>query len=241
MSKPRKSYYWWIIGKVLYALVGLAILVMTLFLVWRVFFSGALPEEAEILTPNTVLKSAYDTHGNDLKIFTQEQSTHTRDDHNYGYFAVPRFVFIPEANQVQVVFRYNNSTLKAVQQDYGLAEVPAKGEEIFDVSLVQIDDLTPEDESDNVDGSNTLAKQRITPTSRTVTSTALYTYFIYVFDCVAVTDSTVVVYFDIYYEEDIDYQNEAYGTLRLYHRDSARIDVALTSDDKKALNAFVIE
>ena len=237
MAKPRKSYFWWIFGKVLYGLLGLGILVMVLFLLWRVYFSGALPDEMERLSPNGKIAAVYLEKG-ELLLQTQEQSTHTRGENNYGYFAVPRFVFIPEADQVQVVFRYNNSTLEATQKDFELDALPPRGEEIFDVTLLQITDLTPEDPTDNVDGSPGLGEARIAPTSVTVTTTSLYTYFLYTFDNVTVTDDTFVIYFDIYYKGALDYTAAPYGSLRLYHKDAEWLTVKLSGKDKRALESF---
>ncbi len=238
MAKPRKSYYLWIAGKLLYGLFGLAILLMVLFLLWRVYFSDNIPKEMKGLSPNATLAGAYAEKGEGLLLQTQEQATVTKGTHNYGYFAVPQFVFIPEAEQVQVLFRYNNSTLEATKEDFNLAEEPPRGTEIYDASLLQITDLTPEDKTDNADGSETLGEVRIKPTSHTVTTTSLYTYFLYTFDGVTVTDDTIVVYFDIYYGDTIDYGATPYGTLRLYHEESAWLDVELTSADKKALKNY---
>ena len=235
MAKPRKSFYLWVTGKVLYFLLGFGIFLMTAFLFWRIYFSGLLPKEMKGVQANDTLKAVYATVGDDLKLMTQEQSTHTRTENNYGYFAVPRFVFIPEAEQVQVIFRYNNSTLKYTEQKYNLAERPPKGEEIFDVSLVSVYDMTPDDPSDNVDGSDTLGKTRVAPTSYTVTTTALYTYFCYTFDGVTVEPETITVFFDIYYKGDIDYGKTAYGTLRLYHHEEVWQEVGLTARDRRAL------
>lgn len=238
MSKPRKSYYFWIAGKVLYGLVALGIFLMVVYLLWRIYFSDNIPKELESLAPNAVLTETYAEHGEGMRLQTQEQGTITRSEQNYGYFAVPQFVFIPEANQVQVLFRYNNSTLKATAKDFGLAEQPPRGEIVYDVSLLQIKDLTPEDLSDNKDGSDTLGEHRIMPSAHTVKTTALYTFILYTFDNVTVTDDTLVIYFDIYYEGAVDYGAKAYGTLRLYHSESEWLDVKLTKDDIAALEAY---
>ena len=235
MAKPRKSFYLWIAGRALYWLLGFGIFLMTAFLFWRIYFSGLLPREMKGLSANESIKAAYATYGEDLRLLTQEQNTHTRTDENYGYFSVPRFVFIPEAKQVQVVFCYNNSTLKYTAEKYDLDARPPRGEEIFDVSLVEISDLTPEDKSDNADGSEALAKTRIAPTSYTVTTTALYTYFCYTFDGVTVEPDTVAVFFDIYYEDDIDYSKTAYGTLRLYHHEEPWQTVRMKARDRRLL------
>ena len=238
MSKPRKSYYFWIAGKVLYGLLALGIFVMVVYLLWRIYFSDNIPKELEGLSPNAVLAETYAEHGEGMRLQTQEQGTITRSEQNYGYFAVPQFVYIPEANQVQVLFRYNNSTLKATAKDFGLAEQPPKGEIVYDVSLLQIKDLTPDDPSDNKDGSAALDEQRIMPTSHKIQTTKLYTFILYTFDNVTVTDDTLVLYFDVYYEGAVDYKATAYGTLRLYHNESEWIDVELKKEDKKALEAY---
>lgn len=238
MARPRKSYYLWIAGKVLGGLLMLGIFAMIFFLLWRVFFSGKIPKEVKGLSPNAVLAETYAERGKDMILQTQEQGTMTRGDANYGYFGVPQFVFIPEAAQVQVLFRYNNSTLEATARDFSLPEVPLRGEEIFDVTLLAVKDLTPEDKSDNHDGSETLGKERIKPTSHTVTTTWLYTYILYTFDNVTVTDDTITVFFDIYYKGAVDYEKTPYGSLRLYHEESVWVPVDLTRADKKALEGY---
>ena len=236
MARPRKSYYWWIAGKILYGLLGLAIFVMVAFLLWRVYFSGKIPKEVKGVVSNERLVALYAEKGEDIELLTQEQATVTKGEENYGYFSVPQFVYIPEISQVQVLFRYNNSTLKYTQRDFELAERPARGTEVFDVSLVTITDQTPDDPTDNKDGSESLAKTRTAPTSHTVTTTALYTYFVYTFDDVTVKDDTLVLYFDIYYGEAVDYEATPYGTLRLYHFESEWLSRKLTKDEAKALS-----
>jgi len=238
MSKPRKSYYFWIAGKVLYGLLALGIFLMVVYLLWRIYFSDNIPKELEGLSPNAVLADTYETYGDDMRLQTQEHINITRNEHNYGYFAVPQFVFIPEANQVQVLLRYNNSTLKATAKDFGLSEVPLRGEIVYDVSLLQIKDLTPEDLSDNKDGSDTLGEQRIKPAAHTIKTTKLYTFILYTFDNVTVTDDTLVIYLDVYYGGAVDYEAKTYGTLRLYHNESEWLDVKLEKSDKKALERY---
>ena len=106
------------------------------------------------------------------------------------------------------------------------------------MSLLQIKDLTPDDLSDNKDGSAALGEQRIMPSAHTIETTALYTFILYTFDNVTVTDDTLVIFFDVYYEGAVDYEAKAYGTLRLYHSESDWVDVKLTNDDIAALEAY---
>lgn len=240
MSRPpRASYALHVIGKVAKALCTLVIFVICTVLLWRVFLSGRLPKQMKAVEPNAALRGAFDACGGELSAFTQEQSSTTRGERNYGYFSVQRSVIFPEAGQVQLVFRYNNSTLKATAEDYGLTEAPEKGVEVYDITLLLLRDLTPEDKSDNTDGSETIAQVRIFPTSRTVTTTALYTYFLYTFDGITLDDVSVL-YLDVYFPNGapVDYTAEPYGTLRIYHEESARVDVKLSGKEKAAIEAF---
>ena len=241
-AKPR-NYYMWIGGLFLRALFGLLILAVCAFLLWRVFFSARVPSDLKKIAPNATLKAAYDVHGEELTLFTQEQPSVTKSEQSYGYFGVPRFVFIQEANQVQLVFRYNNSTLKAVQNDLGLATTPPRGELIFDVTLLALTDTTPEISEDNTDTSETVAKTRIYASAAPrVETTLLYTYFYYVFDGVAVTDHTLAIYLDVYagayFGQAPDYTQAPMGTLRLYHRDAERLAVELSRREWRSIAEF---
>ena len=235
MGAPRKSFKLWVLGGVLRALCGLLILAIVLFWVWRVGFSRILPKEMKRLDVNDTLQTAYAEAG-DLFMFTQKQATITKvDGYNYGYFGVPRFVFIPAASEVQVVLRYNNSTLKNVQNDLGLSEPLPRGEVVFDVTVVIVRDLTPDDTTDNEDGNENIEQTRVAPTDVKVDTTALYTYFLYTFDGVDTGEDVLAVYLDVYY--GTDYSERALGTLRLYHYQTERQTVRLTRKERRMLTA----
>ena len=102
-----------IVGAVLVASVLTVVL-------WRVIDSNIDPKSMNTMIANDIVCSEYEEHGN-LTVIRQNQSKFTRGDNNYGYFAVTRALFIKEANQLQVVFRYNNSTLKHTKEDYNLS------------------------------------------------------------------------------------------------------------------------
>ena len=235
MARPRKSYYWWIVGKVLYGLLGLGIFVMVAFLLWRILFSGGIPKELDRLSPNDKLIEVFDAKGESLVLRTQEHEIFTRGEANNGYFSAPRLVYIPESGQRQVLLRYNNSTLKATKKDFGLESQPPRGEIVYDVSLLGIRDLTPEDTTDNKDGSDTLGEVRLAPTSYQIETTSLYTFVLYTFDNVTLPEDMIVMYLDVYYGGAIDYESPAYGSIRVYHRDVPWIDLALTKEEIKSL------
>ncbi len=205
-------------------------------ILWRVFFSANMPKNIDALTPNASLREAYAAHGDEISLLYQDQASITRAEKNYGYFSVPECVFIPEANQVQVVFRYNNGTLTDLARDYGMAKAPDKSGEYFDVTLVRTRDLTPENADDNDDPA-TLEKERFwcDPTLTVRETTSLYTYYRYTFTGVSVEDVTAGVFVDIYYNADIDYHAEAYGTLCVYAKGEEWLEHGFTREDKRGL------
>jgi len=230
-----------IIGTVVKLTAVLLIFSVCGVLIWRMCSSGD-PESMNTLTPNEALCAAYEDNGGELTLRYQYQSTITRGENNAGYFSVTQYVFIPEAKQVQLVFRYNNSTLQYLARDYGLSEIPSKDGTYFDVTLVRTTDLTPENREDNINPA-TLEKTRYTPSAVYTTrdTSPLYTYYRYVFEGVELEELTLGVFADIYYVEDIDYEKEAYGRLCLYDDRSKWINRALSDADRAALESFVGE
>ena len=227
MSRPRKSYALWILGHVLRALFGLAILALVTFLVWRMAFSQKPPKQMRTLADNDVLSAAYEANGGKLTILTQGQVPYTQAaNKNYAYFNVDHCVFIKEADQVQLVLFYNDSTLERLQEELGLESCPPRGEEVFHVKLTQYVDVTP-------DGGETQTEAlEFTPTSAEFGTNSMYTFVRYVFDGVELEDvDNLVIYFDIYYGEE----SESRGTLRLYHRDSLTEERALNAKERKEI------
>lgn len=222
------------IGWVVKTLVGLFVFAVIAVLLWRIFFSANIPDTIDTLAVNEDILAAYEEHGEDIQLLYQDQGTVTRAEHNYGYFSVPKCTFIPEANQVQVVFRYNNSTLSHLATDYELGEIPSRDADLFDVTLVRTTDTTPDDKSDNTNA-ETLVKERFFPTDVKRETTSLYTYYLYVFEDVSVEELTAGMFVDIYYNGDIDYEKSAYGTLCIYAPDEEWLNRTLTGADKKAL------
>lgn len=200
---------------------------------WRLCSSGD-PEQVKYLINNPALQKAYDEHGNKLTLQYQMQDTITTAEYNRGYFSVTQYVFIPEACQVQLVFRYNNSTIKNLARDYGLSEIPDKSEELFDVTLVTTTDLTPNNREDN-DNTDALKMERYYPSTATRTETSLYTYYRFVFDDIEVTPETLFVFADIYYEGDLNYDKRPYGTLCLYDDESAWVSYKLSGKERRML------
>lgn len=220
-----------IIGFVLKSLFTLLILAVNALIIWRVAFSARIPDSVGTLHVNEALREAYEQTDGRLTAQYQNQLSTTYGEDNAGYFGVPEYFFLPEAKQVQVVFRYNNSTLKNLAKDYGLAETPAKSGEYFDVTLLKLTDLTPEDETDNEEESI-----RFVPTYVERDTTMLYTYYRFVFDGVEIDESAIChVYLDVYYLEDLDYEKEPYGALLLYDQLHEWLSFDLSRADWQAL------
>lgn len=214
----------------------LFVLFVNALLVWRIFFSTVIPKSVGTMLPNEALSAACEQYGADLTLRYQKQDEITSAKKNYGYFAVVQCVFIPEANQVQIVVRYNNSTLKHLALDYGLSEIPSKDLHLFDVTLIKTTDLTPDVADDDLTDTSTFSSTRYFPSESYVRDTTqLYTYYRYVFDGVEVDDLTIGVFADIYYVEDVDYEKPAYGTLCLCDSRSPWLPFEVSRADRKVL------
>ena len=213
--------------------ISLLLCIVCGIILWRVFSSGD-PDEVKYLMGNDALYEAYEKHGNDLVLQYQMQDTITTAEYNRGYFSVTQYVFIPEAKQVQLVFRYNNSTIKNVARDYGLETIPEKSEELFDLTLITTTDKTPENREDNANTEN-LVMERYYPTEFERTETSLYTYYRFVFDNVEITPDMLYVFADVYYMGDLNYEERPYGTLCLYDDASEWVAYKLSRTERKML------
>lgn len=231
-----------IVGGILRFLFTVLVLGVCAIIGWRVFFSTKIPEEVAPLVKNDRLSAAYSEHGDKLTLRYQDLATITRAEKNYGYFSVESCVFIPEAEQVQIIFRYNNSTIRHLTEDYSLPALPQKSEHLFDVTLVKATDLTPENKDDNLDP-NMIGTERILPSEIAPEQTyvsaesSLYTYYRYVFDGVTIEDVTDAFYVDIYYVNDLDYEADAYGTLCVYAWDEEWLAYRPSKADQAAMRS----
>ncbi len=230
----------WRITKIILKAVVIIIIVGTVgLLLWRLFSSGD-PSGMKTLKANDKLIEAYraaEAEGETLTMFTQPQPTNiTTAKHNYNYFSVSNVVFIPEAEQVQLTFRYNNSTIKHVKEDKGLAELPDRHDDLFDVTLWAVYDLTPDvvGDDDNVEYVRFYPTEELTEAD----TKNLYNYRKFVFDGVDMTSAEkplLTIYMDVYYIGEIDYEAEPYGILPLYQYVYPNEPYELTEADRKAL------
>ncbi len=233
-------------GKLLKFMFICIVATVCIFMLWRVFSTGT-PKSLKPLLPNEKLNTVYEQKGEDLYIFKQNYDDITRKGATAGYFAVPEAKFIPDANQAQIVFRYNNSTITSMAQDYKLDATPDRSEKLFDVSLVLFIDLTPENKEDNYKkGSDTVKEIRVTPILERSDKTKLYNFYRYVFDFDSAEEEVnlaeliqkgelIAVHTQFYYIGDLDYESDPYGALCIYDYRAKIKDVKLSGKDISAL------
>lgn len=228
------------------ALFTLLVVGVFVVLFWRMS-SSRVPRELLTLSPNEALLEAYEAHGDGLLKLTQEQNTITRNKENYGYFAVSSAVFLPKAEQLQLLIRYNDSTLKALQKDYGLDFLPEAESDWYDVTLVLAIDKTPDNKDDNLSADPACVELVRVKASELAAREhhGRHSYRKFIFDGVAFDEALLAVYADFYYIGDRAYEDEgfdvyadkAYGTLCLYAftEDAINQEAPLTEADRAAL------
>ena len=227
-----------IMGIIIKSLFSLFVFSVCALIIWRVFYSTKEPDGVKDLYVNESLAAAYAEYGDELELGYQNQLSLTYSESNAGYFGISQYVIIKQADQIQIVLRYNNQTLTHLKEDFDLAEKPEKGEELLDLTLRQIVDLTPENADDNGDLS-TLSITRHTPGKVITDTTSLYTYHRIVFDGVKIDEEDVSsIVLDIYYKDAVDYERNAYGALLIYDNEADWFDYKLTAADKEALENF---
>ena len=245
MSEQTRDSLMTRIAKITVKSVGSLLVFGTiLFFIWRAFFSTAVPAEVKSLSANPALKAAHEAalaDGKEVTVFYQESQydTTTVRDKNYSYFSAKDARFIVEANQVQLLFRYNNATIRHLVEDYGLTETPERTAELYDVTLYVAYDLTPADLTDNAGNDPASVKfVRYHATSSEPAQSLMYNYRRMTFDGLdmTVTDNPVLaVYVDVYYLGDLDYEAEPYGTICIYDYLAENTFVTL---DKKEIAAL---
>ena len=206
-------------------------------LMWRMCSTANDPKSVSTLIVNDKLSDIYSVQKDSMEIYYQNLDKFNRNDESYGYFAITQSLIIPDAEQIQIVFRYNVSTLKYLAEDFpeDFPESPDRNENFFDVTLVKVIDLTPENTEDN-DDEDTLKFERYF-SSRTVTDqTSRHNYERLLFEDINCEDA-LTVYVCIYYNGDLDYEKSPMGDVSIYtsNPDEKRCKYILTSDDKKAL------
>ena len=243
MSERTKEPLFIRIMKITVKAIGLTLVFGTIiFFLWRAFISTIIPDEVDGLAVNPEVHAAWqaaEEAGKELTYFTQVQNETTTAEHNYSYFTAKDARFIQEANQVQILFRYNNATIRHLVEDYGLTETPDRAEDLYDVTLYVAYDLTPTDITDNAGNDPASVKfVRYHATSSEPARSLIYNYRRMTFDGVdmTVTENPVLaVYVDVYYRGDLNYEAEPYGTICIYDYAAANTYGTLTKQEIEAI------
>ena len=226
MGKPKSSYTLWILGHALRFLFVLLLIGVITLMLWRVVFSQNPPDGFDMISSNETLRAALTENGKITVLTQEDQVKYTEGADNYAYFNLEYCYFFKEADQVQLLLFYNNSTLERLAEDRGLAEAPARGEEIFSLKMTQILDMTPDGFVKASENDMVTEERVITPSKCEITTNSLYTFCRYTFDGVDMDTDTVVIYLDMCYE------GESYGTLRLFHRESETQQRLLSGEEQ---------
>ena len=163
-------------------------------------------------------------------------------DKNYSYFSAKEARFVQEADQVQLLFRYNNATIRHLVEDYGLTEIPDRAEDLYDVTLYVAYDLTPADLTDNAGNDPASVKfVRYHATASEPAQSLMYNYRRITFDGIDMNPAenpVLAVYVDVYYVGDVDYSKDSYGTLCIYDYATIRDYYDLDKNEVKALEDY---
>lgn len=237
---PAKKLSHHIIRYVFRFVCLLFIFAVIVLLVWRIASSSILPKSIKPLSANQILANAYEKNGEKLTVFTQKQDSITRGENNAGYFSISRALFIEEAEQLQLIFRYNNSTLRHLKEDYNLETEPSRSENYYAISVLIAYDLTPDNPNDN-DGNDpdSVRFERHFPTSQKSAQNTLYNYRQFTFDNIKISGEVLAVYVDVYYNKDVDYEKTPYGTLCIYDYATEKKSYRLTSKDKESIESII--
>lgn len=222
-------------------------LLVTLLIFLRICSQNKIPTEIDRLMVNDKILNATAEDNEltviyqDLHIYSDERDVR-RDENgkkiaNAGkaYFAVPKAIFITDADQLQLILRYNNSTLKYLAEDYAdiCPEIPDRNEDVYDITVIKVTDLTPDDDTDN-DVPARLAEERFNVSDVKRAESGLHNFRRLTFDGIDL-EGALKVYLCIYYKGDVDYGEDPYATVILYDSQKPVLNYQLTKNDREAL------
>ena len=236
------------IAKIVTPIATCICILVSVFLLLRIFNQNRIPSDIKTLAVNDSLMTAYAEKGEELSIIYQEYQIYSTekvvrydergnpiDNAGQAYFAVPVAIFIPDADQLQLVLRYNTSTLKYLAEDYSdiCPTVPDRSEEVFDITVVTVTDLTPENPNDNY-SPDRIAEERFTYSDVKSAQKLKHNFYRMTFDGIDL-EGVLRVYVCIYYKGDVDYTEDPYATVTVYNSEDLSIPYELTRKDLKAL------
>ncbi len=152
------------------------------------------PDAMQHVIWNECAAAAYQADPDAFEIWEQEPDAYITGD---GRFWISNIIYLPQAKQMQLTIKYNNSTLKYLRQDIGDANYILP-EEPFDYTLLDDNGI------------------RYQPSAVAAEKKQNYNYRRIVFDDIDL-DTLTYLYADMYYAEAIDYTAAPYGSLLAWH------------------------
>jgi hypothetical protein len=244
-----------VIGKILKFTFYAIIIGINGFLIFRMLSAGD-PTVMETMMVNDRTAALWQKQGEEMEILTQKQYLLSED----GRFAQSNLRWMPDINQLQITVRYNNSTVKGLVEDFLMPETKEEGEEVvipeppnddedlFDITLVKVVNLTEEEKAeqdketleqdalgDEGESAPLRHEVRYTYSASMPAEKLMYNYRRLIFDDIDLSDAEAL-YLEFYYRDAVDYTAEPYTELLIWHAQSLTRPYELTKHDIKALN-----
>lgn len=211
-----------------------------------------IPDEFKNIYVTDELRALYgDGNSDDIegKFIYQNLTKYNTDKDSYGYFSAASVMIVPQAGQVQVIMKYNISTLDHVKEDYGLSvSIDRNRTDTFEFSLVvkNANSAIVEDASETVDynGASNYTIDRIYPVKTEFLTAGRHNYIRCVFDGAELDlDRLLGVFCDVNYKDDIKYEQvddegkalNSYASICIYNYTAKVKDYKLTKVDIEAL------
>lgn len=173
------------------------------FFIFRLCSTQEAPESVASVVWNDTTRAAYAAAPDEFQILSQEPSTFITEN---GRFWISDVVYLPQAKQLQLTIKYNDSTLKYLRE--ALAK-QASGEE--DAEPITADDITlPEEPFDYTVLDN--SGNRYTEHTSIADREQNYNYRRLVFENIDIPEYAAY-YIDMYYVGAVDYTAIPYGSL----------------------------
>ncbi len=207
MSKAGK------VAKITFKVVILGIsLFIYSFFIFRLCSTQDAPKSVSSIIWNEITRAAYQANPEEFQILSQEPSTFITDN---GRFWISDVVYLPQAKQLQLTIKYNDSTLKYLKEALAKQQAEAETAETDngkDVILPEI--VLPDEPFDYsiLDNSGVRYHEYASISDREQN----YNYRRLVFENIEIPDHAAF-YVDMYYVGAIDYSAIPYGSLMAWN------------------------
>ena len=207
MSKAGK------VAKITFKVVILGIsLFIYSFFIFRLCSTQDAPKSVSSIIWNETTRAAYQVNPEEFQILSQEPSTFITDN---GRFWISDVVYLPQAKQLQLTIKYNDSTLKYLKEALAKQQAEAETAETVngqDVILPEI--VLPDEPFDYsiLDNSGVRYHEYASISDREQN----YNYRRLVFENIEIPEHAAF-YVDMYYVGAIDYSAIPYGSLMAWN------------------------